>query len=342
MTQMHSCNWLHARDEWTKTMSRNRGDLNLLLAFEALHQDRSVTRAAARLGLTQPAMSHALNRLRHMFHDQLFVREPTGMRPTPRAEALALPIRRALAGLEEIFEAESFDPASADREFTIAINNYTAAVLAPKIITSCQLAAPSIRLTMRPSGTLDTVSLLDRGEIDLAISTPGQELERIHESSLIIDDYVAITRHGHPTSGLPVDLKLLASLPHLSISSSQDDLSFLDLEFEQQGLRRNITLKAPLLSTGPIIVQSDCIAILARNLAVSLARAHPIDVREIPPTGAKLNTSMRWARRFDDQAAHIWLRSMVSNAAAQVSAAQSIFRCQGIIQPEKLAAEAVL
>src|ERR1700737_1093656 len=112
-------------------------DLNLLLVFEAILRERSVTRAAARLSLSQPAMSHALSRLRWLLKDQLFVRTPAGMMPTPRAEQLALPVRRALDGLQLAFEPETFTPSAAERWFTIAVNNYAAVVLAGPIVAEC-------------------------------------------------------------------------------------------------------------------------------------------------------------------------------------------------------------
>src|SRR3954466_2591947 len=104
-------------------------DLNLLIVFDAVMQDRSVTRAGNRIGLSQPAMSHALNRLRYMLKDELFIRTPDGMAPTPRAEQLALPLRDALSELQRALEPEAFVPAEAERRFALAVNNYAAVVL---------------------------------------------------------------------------------------------------------------------------------------------------------------------------------------------------------------------
>src|SRR5580704_211063 len=106
-------------------------DLNLLIVFDAVMQERSVTRAGSRIGLSQPAVSHALGRLRHMLKDELFVRTPEGMAPTPRAEQLAEPLRRALNDMQIALEPEIFDPSEADRQFVIALNNYAAVIVAP-------------------------------------------------------------------------------------------------------------------------------------------------------------------------------------------------------------------
>src|SRR4051812_36637202 len=132
-------------------------DLNLLIVFDAVMQERSVTRAGQRIGLSQPAMSHALGRLRHMLKDELFIRTPDGMAPTPRAETLAQPLRNALSEMQLALEPAVFDPADSDRRFTLAVNNFAAVVLAPPLVTAVSAAAPSIRLDLRPSGTLDIV-----------------------------------------------------------------------------------------------------------------------------------------------------------------------------------------
>src|SRR5882757_4962466 len=119
-------------------------DLNLLVVFDAVMQERSVTRAGDRLGLSQPAISHALTRLRHMLKDDLFIRSPKGMVPTPRAEQLALPVRTALDGLQRSLEPSQFDPASAQRSFRIAVDNYAALVLAAPLVTRISKAAPAV------------------------------------------------------------------------------------------------------------------------------------------------------------------------------------------------------
>src|ERR1700756_1334776 len=130
-------------------------DLNLLVVFDAVMQERSVTRAGDKIGLSQPAMSHALNRLRHMLKDQLFIRTPEGMVPTPRAEQLAEPLRRALNDMQLALEPETFVPEQAERQFTIAVNNYAAVVLTPGLLSAVVARAPGIHLDLRPSGPRD-------------------------------------------------------------------------------------------------------------------------------------------------------------------------------------------
>src|SRR5882757_1356747 len=136
-------------------------DLNLLVVFDAIMRERSVTRAGQRLSLSQPAMSHALTRLRHALKDQLFVRSPNGMIPTPRAEQLATPIRIALDGLQQSLEPVQFDPSKATTTFRIAVDNYAAIVLVAPIAARITSMAPGVTLDFRPSGTLDVLEQLD-------------------------------------------------------------------------------------------------------------------------------------------------------------------------------------
>src|SRR6266404_101465 len=162
-------------------------DLNLLIVFDAVMQERNVTRAGEKVGLSQPAMSHALNRLRHMLKDELFVRTPDGMVPTPRAELLAQPLRSALSEMQLALEPAVFDPAASDRRFLLALNNYAAVVLAPPLVAAVSAAAPTVRLDLRPSGTLDIIDRLDRGDLDLTVGSMASAGERFATTRLLED-----------------------------------------------------------------------------------------------------------------------------------------------------------
>jgi DNA-binding transcriptional LysR family regulator len=296
-------------------MSLATFDLNLLLVFEAILRERSVTRAAEALHLSQPAMSHALNRLRWMLKDQLFVRTPAGMMPTPRAEQLALPVRKALDVLQLALEPETFDPSTAERRFTIAVNNYAAVVLAGPIVAACGVLAPRMCLSLRPSGTLDLADLMDRGELDLVNSAADAPGERFASQLLAEDRYVAVMRRGHPSAGRALDLAAFAGLPQLAISSSGEDLRFVDAALAAHGRSRSVVLETPYLSAGPILAQSDMAAVLGRRVAQEFLRSYPIEIKELPFPSAVLRSVMLWHRRFDDQPAHRWLRETVASAA---------------------------
>jgi DNA-binding transcriptional LysR family regulator len=305
MLEMHSCHGYMFAMNW------GAFDLNLLIVFDAVMHERSVTRAGSRIGLSQPAMSHALNRLRHMMKDELFVRTPDGMVPTPRAEALAQPLRNALSEMQLALEPAAFDPAASDRRFALALNNYAAVVLAPPLVAAVSAAAPAVRLDLRPSGTLDIADRLDRGDLDLALGSLDNPGERFATAPLLEDPFVMVMRRGHPLSRRKLSAAAFAALPHLEISSSREDTGFIDRWLVERGLERRIALRAPYLSAAPILAQSDLVATLSRRIAQEFVRNHPLELRTPPYESPRVPTTMLWHRRLDRHPAHRWLREVI-------------------------------
>ncbi len=302
---------MHSRHTYMVEMNWGAFDLNLLIVFDAVMHERSVTRAGSRIGLSQPAMSHALNRLRYMLKDELFVRTPEGMVPTPRAEMLAHPLRNALSEMQLALEPAAFDPAASDRRFALAINNYAAVVLAPPLVAAVSAGAPAVHLALRPSGTLDIVERLDRGDLDLTIGSVDSPGERFATAPLLEDPFVMVMRRGHPASRRKLSAAAFAALPHLEISSSGEDTGFIDRWLAASGLVRRIGLRAPYLSAGPILVQSDMVATLSRRIAQEFVRNHPLQIREPPYDSPRVRTTMLWHRRLDRHPAHRWLRDVI-------------------------------
>ncbi|HWG04100.1 MAG TPA: LysR family transcriptional regulator [Beijerinckiaceae bacterium] len=287
-------------------------DLNLLVIFDAVMQERNVTRAGERLGLSQPAMSHALTRLRYMLKDDLFVRSPKGMLPTPRAEQLALPVRSALDGLQHSLEPTQFIPAEAVKSFRIAVDNYSAIVLVGPLAGRITKIAPGVTLEFRPSGTLNILDLLDRGELDLAIGSFHEQGERFSRLSLLQDDFVIVLRKGHPAAGVQdLSMELFAGLSHLEISSVPYATDFVDKALARRKLTRRIQLRAPFLSSVRILVASDMVSVLERRVAEELVRYRPLVIRPLPHSSPTLETAMIWPRWLDNQAAHRWLREII-------------------------------
>jgi DNA-binding transcriptional LysR family regulator len=293
-------------------------DLNLLLVFEAILRERSVIQAAGRLNLSQPAVSHALNRLRVQLKDQLFIRTPAGMMPTPRAEQLSVHVGRALDELKLALEPEAFLAATAEQRFTVAVNNYAAVVLTGPAVSHCRVLAPRIRMALRPSGTLNLADLLERAELDLAISAVDAPAGRFSSRVLVEDRYVAVMRRGHPASSKPLDVPAFAGLPHLAISSMGEDTSFADAALAERGCARSIELEAPYLSAGAVLVQSDMVAVLGRQVAQEFRRCYPIEIMELPFASPALRCIMLWHRRLDNFPAHRWLRETIASAAVSL------------------------
>jgi DNA-binding transcriptional LysR family regulator len=293
-------------------------DLNLLLVFEAVLHERSVIGAAKRLHLSQPATSHALNRLRRRLNDQLFVRTPAGMIPTPRAEQLAIPVRRALDDLQLALEPETFLASTSQRRFVVAVNNYAAVVLAAPLVAKCRELAPCIGLSLRPSGSLNMADLLERADLDLAITAADTPAERFASRVLLEDRYVVVMRRRHPAARRKLDLATFAKLPHLVISSTGEDIGFIDSTLASHGHARSVVLEAPYLSAGSVLAQSDMVAVLGRQIALEFRRAYPIEIRDLPFASPSLRSIMLWHRRFDDQPALRWLREIAVSVTGAI------------------------
>jgi DNA-binding transcriptional LysR family regulator len=295
-------------------MNWRKLDLNLLVVFHAVMQERSATGAAAKLNMTQPAVSHALTRLRGALKDDLFIRTPEGMQPTPYASRLAEPIRHALDELGAALDgAANFEPATAERTFTVALNNHASLVIAAPLAAAIAAEAPGVTLDMRPSGTLNITEQLDRGELDCAIGRLASPGERFSDLRLFADGFSVILRRGHPIihSDDGLTLEELARVPHLVVSSTGEDTGFVDTELARSGLARQMALRAPLLAAAPILAHSDMIAVMTTRAAREFARTAPLLVLDLPFASPHQTTALLWHRRLDHVPAHRWLRSLV-------------------------------
>jgi DNA-binding transcriptional LysR family regulator len=297
-------------------------DLNLLVVFDAVMRERSVTRAGRLVGLSQPAMSHALNRLRYMLGDELFIRTPKGMTPTPRAEQLAEPVRNALNEMQLALEPLAFDPATSDRTFIIGLNNLAAVVLAPPLCAAVCGAFPGVRLDMRPSGTLDIAGCLDRGDLDLAIGGLESPGERFASQLLLEGRFVLVMRRGHPAAQGELSAEVLAGLSYMEISSSGEDTAFLDRWLAERGLSRRIVVRSPYLAARAILAESDLVTVFSRRVAQVFARNFPLEIREPGFESPLVRTTMLWHRRLESHPAHRWLRDQVISVSGQLAGMQ--------------------
>ena len=299
-------------------------DLNLLVVFDALMRDRSVTRAGQRLGLSQPAMSHALTRLRHMLKDELFVRSPNGMMPTPRAEQLATPIRIALDGLQQSLEPTQFEPAKAAATFRIAVDNYAAIVLVAPIAEHVARNAPGVTLDFRPSGTLNIPDLLDRSELHLAIGPPRVQAERFSLRRLLQDQFVVVHRKGHPAArAREFSTETLATLPQLEISSAQFGADFAEAAPGKSKPVLKPAMRAPFLAAAQILATSDLVSVFPLNIARHMTKSHGLVLHRLSRPPKPIEAAMIWLRRLDNQPAHAWLREVIVRVANDFRAASS-------------------
>ncbi len=293
-------------------------DLNLLVVFDAILRSRSLTQAGKRLGMSQPAVSHALARLRLALGDELLVRGPGGMSPTSRGEQLGGAVREALAGLQVALEPQAARPADMTGQVTIAVDGYTAFALANRIVDALRHEAPGLALTVLPSGTRDVLDALDAGVIDLALTRLLDGGERFKCSRVLTDRYVAVMRRQHPAAVGELTLERLASLRHLVLTSTGDDQGFLEAALAAAGRARAVARGRPFLAAPDALVRADLVAILPARVAARLRQDGKLVERDLPCAAPAIHLTMTWHRRRDTQAEHQWLRASVRRCLAAI------------------------
>lgn len=292
-------------------------DLNLLLIFDAVMVERNVTRAARRIGLSQPAMSNALNRLRYHLKDDLFVRGADGMMPTPRALELAEPIRDILADLEEVLEAGNFDPLTSDREVNIGCNDYVICTLVPRLAAYLSEHAPELRIRLYPTAG-NTFDLLDSREIDFGIGAVVDIPDRFESLTLIEDSYQVVMRRDHPLAERKLDLQRYAAADHLLVSPRGDAHGFVDSELAKQGLTRNVRMTVNNFSSAPpILAASTMILTLPSRIAEIHAPLHDLHVAPCPvPSTLDYSSAVAvWHKKLASHPAHLWFRNALAEIA---------------------------
>jgi DNA-binding transcriptional LysR family regulator len=294
-------------------MNLRRVDLNLLVAFDALMRTRHVSRAASLVGVGQPAMSAALARLRHLFADDLLVRQHGGMAPTERALQLAPEIARILREVELVLEEPSgFNPADSRRLFRLRMSDLLTALLMPSLMDSLAKEAPGLRLEVTHLAPEVTVDALERGELDLAVST-GLDIPKSVQRDLLFDDrQVIVCGGGFGNVDALADIDSFSRLPQVRVSQSPLDDRFVDGRLAELGLERNVVLTLPhWLSAGEVLRRSGLIAVMPDSIARRVAEETGLRVLPLPLEDTGFSWHLYWHVRNSRDAAHIWLRDKI-------------------------------
>lgn len=294
----------------------DRLDLNLLVTFDAMMRERNVTRAAARLGIGQPATSAALNRLRTLFGDPLFVRVPQGMEPTARALEIAGPVADALDRLRATLARDRiFDPSTADRIFTVSGVDYIGVVALPALMAGLLRDAPGIDLRLRFIEKTNILAGLDSGDIDLAVAVLPDVPKHVASEPLITETFVCVTRPDHPASATGLTLDAYAQLPHVLVTQKNDASGVVDMALRAKGLSRRIALTVPQVATIPMLLAgSDMVATIGRRAAIRLAEAMPMRLYEPPLWLPSWQMDLIWSRRNSSDRGLTWLRGRFHEA----------------------------
>lgn len=320
-------------------MQFNHLDLNLLRVFDAVMEQRSVVRAGARLGLSPSAVSHALNRLRGLMGDRLFLRERDGMRPTPLAAEIGPEIHDTILRLRLLLGHAEFHPGESARQFAIAGSDYSSAIILPHLLKKIAKAAPSVELRVLSTAVSNVAEELDAGRVDMAIGVFVERDSRFEALRLSDIDlvYVSSGRFRRRT----LTIKDLSTLPHVVVTLSHqsgqmvvDDClverglrrnvnigssAALDRELERRGVKRRIAAIVPHPLAVPMFLkQLDAIAMLPRKLAEELAQNYDLRVHEDPCGNSPGPISVIWHERARTDGGIMWLRDLFAEVARDV------------------------
>lgn len=300
-------------------------DLNLLRVFDAVMAEGSLTRAAGVLALTQPAVSHALRRLRDAVGEELFVRTAHGVRPTALAQTLWPQVRAAMGTLRQALAPGDFDPRRDAVQLRIAMADATAALLAPPLVDGIERAQALVNLRMLPLTTRDPRRLLDAGDADLAVGffpevvtnivAQGQDSHLRHQR-LYDTRYVCVMRRGHPLAERALSLDTFCEAHHLLVSFSGRPHGYVDQALAALGRQRRIVLTVnQFFTAGRVVQQSDLLTVLPESFMGATGYGHELLLRELPMALNPVHVEMIWHLRHDADPAHRWLRAQMLAAA---------------------------
>jgi len=304
-------------------MNLNALDLNLVRVFDALLRERSVTRAGEQIGLSQPAVSAALNRLRHVLNDQLFVRRGNDMVPTPRAESLAEPVRVALREIERVFQStKSFDPAQLDRTFTLMGADFFSMMLMPFLAARIADLAPRVSFRFLDSARGDVSRLLQEDEIDAALERPLTVYDWVSSTPLFHSPFAIIAARDNAAirqtgiaDGERLPMDLFCELPHVLRSIDGSMSGSTDEALARIGRTRRVSLALPHFQAVALAVANgNHLAAVPRQFAVWAAKSLPLAIFEPPLPISVPEVRLYWHARHDDEPPHRWVRDQVLEA----------------------------
>ncbi|MBB2830554.1 UNVERIFIED_ORG: DNA-binding transcriptional LysR family regulator [Rhizobium esperanzae] len=302
-----------------------RYDLNLLPIFLALMEERSVTRAAARLGITQPALSNSLNRLRETLRDPLFIRERYGIKPTQLAVEIAPTIEAALAQLDDLVSnQQEFRPAEAERLFTLAPNSYVELVLMPALVARMRDLAPGIKLRMTAFGNDLAETGVVSGSTAMVLGRIVDPPDNLVVHHLMDDGLACVLRRDHPDIGDSISREQYESLKHVNVLPPGRLRVGLFQALGQQNLRREVAVSVThFLAVPAMLAVTDYCATLPRLICRSIDGDPRLKVLPTPVDLGTFPVEMAWHVRYRHDPAHRWLRSVISELAKEMAAGKT-------------------
>lgn len=294
----------------------DRVDLNLLVVLQRLLETGSVTAAAERLRLSQPAVSRALGRLRDTFDDSLFVRTPEGLRPTPRAEQLRAELGGVLSRIDGLLAGSgAFSPAESTRTFNVATTDYGESVLLPRLLHELATRAPGVSVHVLPVGRPWEAALTE-GDWDLHWAPRRKAGAGIVWTHLFDERFAFVVRKGHPMTRRPLTLARFAAIPQIAIAPEGRGSNPLDDQLARLGTKRRVVAQVPsFLVVPPLVAGSDLGVTLPRRIVDLHAHRWGLAVLDLPFEMPGFDLSQAWHERFRHDPAHAWFRQLVASAA---------------------------
>lgn len=285
-------------------------DLNLLTVFDAVLAEGSISRAAERLDLSQPAVSNALARLRKATGDRLFVRLAGGMAPTPYAERIAGPIRQALTSIRNsLSESQGFDPATSERSFAVYVTDLGEVYFLPTLLARLSAIAPGVRIRTLPMPTEAAQEALKSGEVDLAIGNLPDFRAGFYQQRLFPDHYVCAVRRNHPQIGQRLTARQFAAASHAIAMPAGTGHGVILRTLMEHGLEDRIVLQVQNFLVLPnIVATTDLLAIVPHSVGSQLSRYNDIKLLPVPIPIPPFDIKQCWHERFHDDAGNRWLR----------------------------------
>jgi DNA-binding transcriptional LysR family regulator len=297
-------------------MNMRRLDLNLLVALDALLSEGGVSAAARRLGLSQPAVSHALNRLREATSDPLLIRVGARMELTPRAHRLRDPVRSLLRDAGSLFAEDGFDPASSRRQFTFMMPDLVVSILMPRLVKRLETEAPHIRLNVMPWHGDELFNPAFARSVDIVATYVGDALPGFRRQLLYVDTDILAVRRGHPSLDQLVSLEGFTAARHVAVVGRGERQDPIDAWLSQHGMRRDVVLTAPsYLQALQVAAETDLVAFVPSRLASALAdRLGLVLIR--PPLDPSIDEQFLFhPARLHSDPGSIWLRTVVLDVA---------------------------
>lgn len=293
-------------------------DFQQLRVFSAVYEEGSATRAALRLGVTQPAVSHALARLRHVLQDELFVRTPRGLTPTNRADRLASPLRTALERLEGVLAEhmdDRVDLKDVDRIFRTSMSDYAAALILPPLVEQLKRDAPQLRMSALNYGA-QTLDDLEDGRVDLVVGTFPSAPESFRQQTLLSEQMVCLLRRDHPAAREELTLTRYLELRHLVVNPKGRPTTSIDEHLSTLGHRRDNVLVVTSLVAPFVVAETDLVLTTGARLAKRLADTMAVVIRPCPFDVGGFRLTQLWHSRAQDDPVHRALRVRVAGCLA--------------------------